>query len=166
MDSAIKTGRGEGVSFNHRSPRRWGWETKNCGDSTVPRDPTGRAYCTEVGVGQKRALLGWPEGTEAGQGDTSSALEAPQSLTVQFTRCPRWGDSGRWREQDMGHRMGSHKNIYRFFFFERVSGRLCTPAPSASTFQVRHASRVHASLWAPRCWDGPWSACGSVSSAH
>lgn len=27
-------------------------------DSTVPGDPTGRAYCTEVGVGLDRGLAG------------------------------------------------------------------------------------------------------------
>lgn len=104
--------------LNHRRGGG-GWGRKDCRDSTVPRDPTGRAYCTEVAVG-----LDWGggHGTQRRTEDTS-ALEVPLVLTVQFTRRPQWGDSGHWREQD-GVQDGSHK-YYLQIFFERVS---CSPS--------------------------------------
>lgn len=43
--------------FNHRESGARG-ERQGAEDSTVPRDPTGRAYCTEVDVGLDRGLAG------------------------------------------------------------------------------------------------------------
>lgn len=43
--------------FNHQR-EELGGEKQGAADSTVPRDPTGRAYCTEVDVGLDRGLVG------------------------------------------------------------------------------------------------------------
>lgn len=87
----------------------------------MPRDPTGRAYCTEVAVGLDRGLAGMSGGAGEGKRRTedTSALEMPLVLTVQFTRRPRWGASGRWREQDGG--TGWESQILFTDFFLRGS---------------------------------------------
>lgn len=103
------------------TPGEVGWGRKGCGDSTVPRDPTGRVYCTEVVVGPDRGVAGMAWGGQRRTEDTS-ASEEPLVLTVQFTRRPRWGDRGRRRDQD-GVQGGSHTVMYRFSL-ERVS---CNP---------------------------------------
>lgn len=103
------------ASFNHRSPRRRGWETKNFRDSTVPRDPTGRAYCTEVGVGQKRALLGWPEGTEAGRGIPHQLWRRLRALQYS-SHAVHGGAIAALGENRMGHRMGESQKYLQILF--------------------------------------------------
>lgn len=102
------------MRFLTTGERRWERGRKDCGDSTVPRDPTGRAYCTEVAVGLDRGLAGMA----GGAGDK----DGPR--TPQPWRC-RWslqysshavhgGAIAAVGENRMGVQDGSHK-YYRFF---------------------------------------------------
>lgn len=110
----------------------------------MPRDPTGRAYIA------LRLLWGWT-GDWLGVGEQrrtrdTSVLEVPLILTVQITRRPRWGDSGRWTEQD-----GESQNIYRFFF-ERVS---CSPGwlttGNAGRYDLELLLSPSPKRWSDRC---------------
>lgn len=142
--------------------RRWGRGTKDSGDSTVPRDPTGRAYCTEVAVGLDRGLC-WDVWGAGGGGqrrtEDTSASEVPLVLTVQFTQRPRWGASGRWREQDGGTGWES-QILFTDFFFERVS---CSPRWPPTGYLGKDDLELLPSLL-PRA--GTQSSCCWVSSAH
>lgn len=48
-------------------------------DSTVPRDPTGRAYCTEVGCGAGQGACWDGLRTEAGEGGHLGGAPKPYS---------------------------------------------------------------------------------------
>lgn len=108
--------------FNHRR------EEVGAGDGrtaeTVPCQgtPRGGHIALRLLWGWTGDLLGWLGRGQRRTEDTS-ALEVPLVLTVQFTRRPQWGDSGRWREQDGGTGWES-QILFTDFFFERVS---CSP---------------------------------------
>lgn len=140
------------------TPGEVGWGRKGCGDSTVPRDPTGRVYCTEVVVGPDRGVAGMAWGGQRRTEDTS-ALEEPLVLTVQFTRRPRWGDRGRRRDQD-GVQGGSHTVMYRFSF-ERVS---CNPGQPPTGYTDKDDLELLTAP--PACWVGTQGSRCWVSSAQ
>lgn len=140
--------------------RRWGRGTKDSGDSTVPRDPTGRAYCTEVAVGLDRGLAGM----SGGPGDR----DGPR--TPQPWRC-RWslqysshnvhgGALAAVGENRMGVQDGSHKYYLQIFLFERVS---CSPRWPPTGYLGKDDLELLPSLL-PRA--GTQSSCCWVSSAH
>lgn len=141
------------------TPGEVGWGRKGCGDSTVPRDPTGRVYCTEVVVGPDRGVAGMAWGGQRRTEDTS-ALEEPLVLTVQFTRRPRWGDRGRRRDQD-GYRWG----VTQLCTDSLLRGSHVTQASLQLDIQTRMTSNC--SLPAPpACWDGTQGSRCWVSSAQ
>lgn len=53
-----RRGRGVPCDFLTTGREELGVRDRGGRDSTVPGDPTGRAYCTEVGVGLDRGLAG------------------------------------------------------------------------------------------------------------
>lgn len=105
--------------FNHWRGGRGGGR-KDCGDSTVPRDPTGRAYCTEVVVGLDRGLAGM-----AGEGGDRGGPRTPQPWRCRWSlqyssHTVHSGAIAAVGENRIGVQDGSHK-YYLQIFFEKVS---------------------------------------------